>query len=133
MTTGNSIPNERKSNGPSPEPIPYFGRSDTTLGLWNHIFSHLQLKRRESTVNPYLDRAAGFHTVFYEIRKGNDLKLNELWKHGPLYDHPLGWSFRKSAYTVSSDPLNGRGRKRLLTGLALLFYETSFCCNPRGK
>ena len=29
-----------------------------------------------------------------------ELKQKELWKHGPLYDHPLGWQFRKCAFTL---------------------------------
>ena len=64
----------------------------------------MELKRRATTTNPYLNHSEGFHTTFYEIRKeasGLGAGVKELWKHGPLYDHPLGWSFRKSAYTVS--------------------------------
>lgn len=99
MTTGDSIPERRKLGNASPEPIPYFGRSDASQGLWDHLSSHLLLKRRADTTNPYLDPRIGFHTVFYEIRK--HLQAKELWKHGPLYDHPLGFFFRKSAYTVS--------------------------------
>ena len=101
MTTGDSIPERRKLGNALPEPIPYFGRSDASMGLWAHLFSHLQLKRRADTINPYLDPGTGFHTTFYEIRTDKQSQVKELWKHGPLYDHPLGWSFRKSAYTVS--------------------------------
>lgn len=52
-------------------------------------------------VNPYATSTwTGFHTVFYEICETVDPIEKELWKHGPLYDHPLGWQFRKCAYTV---------------------------------
>ena len=102
MTTGNSINsnNSKLQEGPL-ELIPYFGSGNTSKGLWSHIYSHLLLKPRDTTTNPYLDAGAGFHTTFYEIREDEHLGLNEVWKHGPLYDHPLGWHFRKSAYTVS--------------------------------
>jgi hypothetical protein len=101
MATGESIPERGKLGSASPEPIPYFGRSDTSPGLWAHLFSHLQLKRRADTTNPYADPGTGFHTLFYEIRNDKHLQVKELWKNGPLYDHPQGWFFRKSAYTVS--------------------------------
>lgn len=101
MTTGESIkPDKKHFNQALPEPIPYFARGDTSTGLWTHLFFHLRLKRRDTTMNPYWDPSAGFHTTFYEIRKSEHLHINELWKQGPLYDHPLGWYFRKSAYTV---------------------------------
>lgn len=32
--------------------------------------------------------------------KTTDSEVKELWEHGPLYDHPLGWQFRKCAFTV---------------------------------
>ena len=107
MTTGDSIPERRKLGNASPDPIPYFSTSETSQGLWasqglwDHLSSHLQLKRRADTTNPYLDARVGFHTVFYEIRTDKHVQIKELWKHGPLYDHPLGYFFRKSAYTVS--------------------------------
>ena len=102
MTTGNSInPDSSKLQEGPPAPIPYFRSGNTSSGLWSHIYSHLLLKPRDTTTNPYLDAEAGFHTTFYEIRGDEHLGLNEVWKHGPLYDHPLGWHFRKSAYTVS--------------------------------
>lgn len=99
MTTGNSIKPELSSK--PEDPIPYFARSEYSTGVWNHIFSHLQLKRRAVTSNPYISKAVGFHTTFYDIRETNDVQLNEIWTHGPLYDHPLGWHFRKCAYTAS--------------------------------
>ena len=74
-----------------------------STGLWSHLSRHLECKPRETTSNPYLDSNIGFHIYFYEIRKGADLQLDDVWKHGPLYDHPLRWGFRKSAYTVSLD------------------------------
>ncbi|KAL8785629.1 MAG: hypothetical protein Q9213_003283 [Squamulea squamosa] len=98
MTTGNSIKPEFDSG--FADPIPYFKRADTNTGLWNHIFSHLQLKRRSASSNPYAIGHLGFHTTFYDIRESKDLEAKEVWKHGPLYDHPLGWHFRKCAYTL---------------------------------
>ncbi|KAL8727709.1 MAG: hypothetical protein Q9166_005882 [cf. Caloplaca sp. 2 TL-2023] len=98
MTTGKSIKPEFDSG--FADPIPYFKRADTSTGLWNHIFSHLQLKRRSTTSNPYATSYQGFHTTFYDIRETKDLEVKEVWKHGPLYDHPLGWHFRKCAYTL---------------------------------
>lgn len=59
-------------------------------------------KHKSSVNNPYTDPTAGFTTRFYEIRKEAASNRNELWDHGQLYDHPLGWSFRKSAFTVST-------------------------------
>ena len=104
MTSGDSIKPHRHSVGPSRlTPIPYFRSGDTTPGLWSHIFSHLQLKRRNVTVNPYTDPSVGFHTTFYEIIQDKD-QHSELWKHGPLYNDPAGRSFRKCAYTVSCSP-----------------------------
>lgn len=105
MTTGNSIkPRRRYLASQVDDPIPYFRRNGATAGLWRHLSTHLELKRRVTTTNPYLNHLEGFHTTFYEIRKASD--ANELWKQGPLYDHPLGWSFRKSAYTVSDPPVS---------------------------
>ncbi|KAL8969008.1 MAG: hypothetical protein Q9183_002200, partial [Haloplaca sp. 2 TL-2023] len=98
MTTGESI--KREFDSGFAEPIPYFKRADATTGLWNHIFSHLQLKRRPTTSNPYAAGLQGFHTTFYDIRETKDIEATEIWKHGPLYDHPLGWHFRKCAYTL---------------------------------
>lgn len=34
--------------------------------------------------------------------KTKDTELQELWKHGPLYEHPFGWQFRKCAFTLYS-------------------------------
>ena len=103
MTTGDSIKPRLETPGyRSAEPIPYFSRNGASRGLWSHLSAHLELKRRATTTNPYLNPAEGFHTTFYEIRRnGTGGHVKELWKQGPLYDHPLGWSFRKSAYTVS--------------------------------
>lgn len=99
-TTGESIqPTERR--GPQ-QPIPYFTSSDKVLGLWDHLDYHLQTKRRGTTTNPYASAWNGFHTNFYEIREVTEWQIQELWKHGPLYGHPLGWHFRKCAYTVYS-------------------------------
>ncbi|KAL8894091.1 MAG: hypothetical protein Q9192_004628 [Flavoplaca navasiana] len=98
MTTGNSIKPEFDSG--FADPIPYFTRADTSTGLWNHIFSHLQLKRRSASSNPYVLGDVGFHTTFYDIRETKDLEAKEIWRHGPLYDHPFGWHFRKCAYTL---------------------------------
>ncbi|KAL8687234.1 MAG: hypothetical protein Q9218_006536 [Villophora microphyllina] len=102
MTTGNSIKGEFDSG--FADPIRYFKRIGASIGLWDHIFSHLRLKRRSSTANPYLTGHQGFHTVFYDIRETRDIEAKELWKHGPLYDHPLGWYFRKCAYTLYCPP-----------------------------
>ncbi|KAL8684949.1 MAG: hypothetical protein Q9224_006048, partial [Gallowayella concinna] len=99
MTTGNSI--KPKFDSGFADPIPYFKRAiNTSTGLWDHIFSHLQLRRRSATSNPYSNGHHGFHTTFYDIRETKDLEAKEVWKHGPLYDHPLGWHLRKCAYTV---------------------------------
>ncbi|KAI4283116.1 MAG: hypothetical protein L6R38_002419 [Xanthoria sp. 2 TBL-2021] len=98
MTTGNSIKPEFDTG--FADPIPYFKRADTSTGLWNHIFSHLQLKRRSDSSNPYAKGHLGFHTTFYDIRETKDLEAKEVWKHGPLYDDPLGRHFRKCAYTL---------------------------------
>ena len=100
MTTGDSI--KREFDSGFAEPIPYFKRANATTGLWDHIFSHLQLKRRPTTSNPYAAGLQGFHTTFYDIRETKDIEVTEIWKHGPLYDHPLGWHFRKCAYTVGN-------------------------------
>ena len=101
MTSGDSIKPNKKSVGSSRlMPIPYFRSADATPGLWPHLFSHLQLKRRNVTVNPYTDPSVGFHTTFYEIIQVKD-QHSELWTHGPLYNDPAGRSFRKCAYTVS--------------------------------
>lgn len=99
MTTGNSL--KREYDTTFADPVPYFTRAGTNTGLWDHLFPHLQLKRRPTTSNPYAKSRQGFHTTFYDIREPKDLEARELWKHGPLYDHPLGWHFRKCAYTVS--------------------------------
>ncbi|KAL9120721.1 MAG: hypothetical protein Q9187_002719 [Circinaria calcarea] len=104
MTSGDSIKPNKQSIGSSRlMPIPYFRSGDATPGLWRHLFSHLQLKRRNVTVNPYTDPSVGFHTTFYEIIQVKD-QHNELWKHGPLYNDPAGRSFRKCAYTLYSPP-----------------------------
>lgn len=104
MTTSNSTkPNSETLFARSADPIPYFSRS-ASAGLWSHLSAHLELKRRATTTNPYLNPLEGFHTTFYEICEdagGIVAGVKESRKHGPLYDHPLGWSFRKSAYTVS--------------------------------
>ncbi|KAL9023890.1 MAG: hypothetical protein Q9196_006898 [Gyalolechia fulgens] len=108
MTTGNSI--KREFDSAFTNPIPYFKRSDNSTGLWNHLFSHLQLKRRSATANPYVTGRQGFHTTFYDIRETKDLEAKELWRHGPLYDHPLGWHLRKCAYTLYCPvPFNEEG------------------------
>ncbi|MCJ1470220.1 hypothetical protein MMC07_008865 [Pseudocyphellaria aurata] len=101
MTSGYSIKSRKEDFHESlPEPIPYFGRGDASTGLWTHLFSHLRLQRRNTITNPYLNNQLGFHTTFYEIRERKHLQISESWKQGPLYDHPLGWHFRKSAYTL---------------------------------
>ncbi|KAF7507827.1 hypothetical protein GJ744_009991 [Endocarpon pusillum] len=101
MTTGDSIDLQRKDQSDSStQLIPYFEGGDPNSSLWSHISSHMQLKCRDTTTNPYLDLRLGFHTTFYEVRETNSSQMRELWKYGPLYDHPLGWSFRKSAYTL---------------------------------
>ncbi|KAL8777624.1 MAG: hypothetical protein Q9203_002471 [Teloschistes exilis] len=100
MTSGNSIKGEFDSG--FADPIRYFQRAGASPGLWDHIFSHLRLKRRSSTANPYLSGHQGFHTIFYDIRETKQIEAKELWKHGPLYDHPLGWYVRKCAYTWES-------------------------------
>ncbi|KAG8528932.1 uncharacterized protein KY384_006621 [Bacidia gigantensis] len=98
--TGGSINPERKR---PEQPIPYFTRNDRISGVWDHISTHLQLKARGTTTNPYATSPwTGFHTTFYEILETADPIENELWRHGPLYDHPLGWQFRKCAYTLYS-------------------------------
>lgn len=94
-TTGKSLDTDRKQH-----PIPYFTRTDKIIGVWDHVSYHFQLKRRGTTVNPYHSRWTGFHTTFYEIREGTAPAVKELWKHGPLDNHPLGWHFRKCAFTV---------------------------------
>ena len=98
MTTGDSInpKNRRKAKGSQ---IPYFSRVGGTPGLWGHIDSHLQNKGRTTTTNPYHDSDLGFTTTFYEIIKSSD-ELDELWRHGPLYNDPLERRFRKCSYTV---------------------------------
>ncbi|KAL9130563.1 MAG: hypothetical protein Q9217_001276 [Psora testacea] len=100
-TTGGSISPKRKR---PEQPIPYFTRTNSLVGVWDHISFHLQLKQRSITTNPYRTSPwTGFHTTFYEICEEARTLEKELWKHGPLYDHPLGWHFRKCAYTVSDD------------------------------
>lgn len=96
-TTGDSIPRSRDRHG---EPIPYFTTANKINGLWDHLDYHLQCKRRGTTTNPYLTEWNGFHTNFYEVRETTEWNVKELWKHGPLYGHPLGWHFRKCAYTI---------------------------------
>ncbi|KAL9594752.1 MAG: hypothetical protein Q9179_005256 [Wetmoreana sp. 5 TL-2023] len=98
MTTGTSIKQEFDSG--FADPIRYFKRVGASAGLWDHIFSHLRLKRRSTTSNPYATGLQGFHTNFYDIRETKDVETKEVWKHGPLYDHPLGWHFRRCAYTL---------------------------------
>lgn len=70
--------------------------------MWDHLSCHLLLKHRPTTTNPYSSRWTGFHTTFYEIMKTKDTEVQELWKHGPLYEHPFGWQFRKCAFTLYS-------------------------------
>ncbi len=96
-TTGDSTSNARKLQQ---KPIPYFASTDKILGLWDHLDYHLQTKRRGTTTNPYTSAWNGFHTYLYEVREVTEWSVRELWKHGPLYDHPLGWSFRKGAFTI---------------------------------
>ncbi len=99
MTTGTSMKlNETLKMRHTP--IPYFERAGGFPGLWGHINNHLQNKGRNATSNPYLDKSIGFTTTFYEIMKPSD-QASELWRHGPLYDDPLGRRFRKCSYTVS--------------------------------
>ncbi|KAF6217971.1 hypothetical protein HO133_006383 [Letharia lupina] len=99
-TTGESIyPTEKRAPR---QPIPYFTSTDKILGLWDHLDYHLQTKRRGTTTNPYANAWNGFHTNFYEIREVTEWQVKEFWKHGPLYGHPLGWHFRKCAYTIYS-------------------------------
>ncbi|CAF9941909.1 MAG: hypothetical protein ALECFALPRED_009380 [Alectoria fallacina] len=99
-TTGESIqPTEKRAPR---QPIPYFTSTDKIKGLWEHLDYHLQTKRRGITTNPYANAWNGFHTNFYEIREVTEWQVKELWKHGPLYGHPLGWHFRKCAYTIYS-------------------------------
>lgn len=99
-TTGESIrPTEKRAPR---QPIPYFTSTDKILGLWDHLDYHLQTKPRGITTNPYINAWNGFHTNFYEIREVTEWQVKEFWKHGPLYGHPLGWHFRKCAYTIYS-------------------------------
>ncbi|KAI4172149.1 MAG: hypothetical protein LQ346_008650 [Caloplaca aetnensis] len=91
MTTGNSM--KQEFDNTLADPIPYFNRAGTSTGLWDHVFSHLRLKRRSTSSNPYANSRQGFHTTFYDIRETKDLEAKELWRQGPLYDHPLGWHF----------------------------------------
>ena len=101
MTTGNSInPDTRVKSKGLKAPVPYFDQNGGGPGLWSHINSFLQHKGRNITTNPYLDVKLGFTTTFYEILKDSDQGYHELWRHGPLYDDPLGRSFRKCSYTV---------------------------------
>ena len=81
-------------------PMTYFRGGDASPGLWAHLSTHLQNKCRNVTANPYMNPDLGFHTSFYEIMRDKD--QHESWKHGPLYSDPVGRSFRKCAYTVSS-------------------------------
>lgn len=84
-------------------PIPYFEKAAGFSGLWGHINNHLQNRERNATSNPYLDKSIGFTTTFYEIMRPPD-EAPELWRHGPLYDNPLGRMFRKCSYTVCYGP-----------------------------
>ena len=107
-TTGDSTHMARKLQQ---KPVPYFCSTDKILGLWDHLDYHLQTKRRGTTTNPYSRVFNGFHTDFYEVCEVTEWAVRELWKHGPLYGHPLGWHFRKCAYTiyapVSADAVEG--------------------------
>ncbi|KAL8648668.1 MAG: hypothetical protein Q9210_004849 [Variospora velana] len=85
MTTGGSI--KREFDATLVDPVPYFKRAGTSTGLWNHIFSHLQLKRRSTTSNPYANSRQGFHTTFYDIRETKHLDVKELWKHDEATNH----------------------------------------------
>ena len=99
-TTGGSIETNRKR---PEQPIPYFSRTERRTTIWDHISSHLRLKNRGTTINPYAASPwTGFHTTFFEICETSEPIEDELWKHGPLYDHPLGWQFKKCAYTLYS-------------------------------
>lgn len=109
---------KREFDSTQVDPVPYFKRAGASTGLWNHIFPHLQLKRRSTTSNPYANSRQGFHTTFYDIRETKHLDVKELWKQGPLYDHPLGWHFRRCAYTVSSE------NSLIMTRSFLLFSST---------
>ncbi|KAL8828365.1 MAG: hypothetical protein Q9170_006633 [Blastenia crenularia] len=82
MTTGNSI--KREFDSGFANPIPYFKKAAASSGLWNHLFSHLQLKRRSASSNPYVTGQQGFHTTFYDIRETKDLEVKELWRHVPF-------------------------------------------------
>ena len=106
-TTGESTHTARKLQQ---KPIPYFTSTDRILGLWDHLDYHLQTKRRGTTINPYLNVWNGFHTDFYEVREVTEWSVRELWKHGPLYGHPLGWHFRKCAYTIYAPVGSEAGR-----------------------
>ena len=96
-TTGKST---FTAEGMPQKAIPYFSSTDKIVGLWDHLDYHLQTKRRGTTVNPYSHAWNGFHTNFYEVREVTEWSTSERWKHGPLYGHPLGWHFRKCAYTI---------------------------------
>ena len=96
-TTRNSTHMARKLQQ---DPVPYFCSTDKILGLWDHLDYHVQTKRRGTTTNPYSRAFNGFHTNFYEVCEVTEWTIKELWKHGPLYGHPLGWHFRKCAYTI---------------------------------
>ena len=98
-TTGKST---LTAEGLPQKAIPYFPSTDKIMGLWDHLDYHLQTKRRGTTVNPYAHACNGFHTSFYEVCEVTEWSINERWKHGPLYGHPLGWHFRKCAYTIYS-------------------------------
>ena len=96
-STGDSIHLSRNSQR---NPIPYFSSTDKIVGLWDHLDYHLQCKRRGTTTNPYSIAHNGFHTSFYEVREITEWTTPDIWKHGPLYGHPLGWHFKKCAYTI---------------------------------
>ena len=96
-STGDSIHLARNSQR---NPIPYFSSTDKIFGLWDHLDYHLQGKRRGTTTNPYQTQYNGFHTNFYEVKEVTQWTIPDIWKHGPLYGHPLGWHFKKSAFTI---------------------------------
>ena len=127
-TTGDSIDPDKNSTSHR-QPIPYFASTNKILGLWDHLDYHLQAKRRGTTTNPYANSWIGFHTNFYEIREVTEWQVKELWKHGPLYGHPLGWHFRKCAYTVSSIRITQATHRALLTAARF----TNLCPLMRWK
>ncbi|MCJ1477486.1 hypothetical protein MMC13_006158 [Lambiella insularis] len=99
MTTGNCLNPDTTAANNYKAPVPYFDQVSGGPGLWSHINTHLQNRGRSVTANPYDDEKLGFTTTFYEIIKERT-EYHELWRHGPLYDDPLGRLFRKSSYTL---------------------------------